>query len=411
MRTILVTAYAVNPYKGSEDGMGWNFICQIAVYQNVIAVTRINNGPAIRKYMAEHPENAGLYARIRFIYFDWPKWMILWKKGPLLSMIYYYGWQFTLACWLRRKKIQADIVHNLNFHNDWTPTFLWLLKKPLVWGPVGHHRPVKKEMILPVYGRRAWLKDRLLWKMKQFFWRCDPFLRIAARRSSVILGMNTESLNRLPEGNYRKFIMPSVACEDVATPSGSNDGGFHVLSIGRLVPLKGFDLTIHAFASFYYGLPAPERKDARLLIIGDGPEKTVLQKIAADSGIAHCTEFIAWMARKDLLELYRQAKVFLFPSHEGAGMVVAEAMSRGIPVVCLANEGPGELVARSSALKAGLTDYRTTIADLAQKLKRLYADPTFYCTEKELALRQFQTSLSWNGRSTRLRDIYSTIKK
>ena len=56
MKTILVTAYAVNPYKGSEDGMGWNFIMQIARYQKVIAVTRINNGPHIEKYKAANPD-------------------------------------------------------------------------------------------------------------------------------------------------------------------------------------------------------------------------------------------------------------------------------------------------------------------------------------------------------------------
>ena len=42
-------------------------------------------------------------------------------------------------------------AYNLNFHNDWTPTFLWVFKKPLVWGPVGHHPKVPKEYILPVY--------------------------------------------------------------------------------------------------------------------------------------------------------------------------------------------------------------------------------------------------------------------
>ena len=40
---ILITAYAVNPYKGSEDGTGWNMIQEIAKYNNVIAITRKNN--------------------------------------------------------------------------------------------------------------------------------------------------------------------------------------------------------------------------------------------------------------------------------------------------------------------------------------------------------------------------------
>ena len=39
-KTILATAYAINPYKGSEDGMGWNFVLQIAKFNRVIALTR-----------------------------------------------------------------------------------------------------------------------------------------------------------------------------------------------------------------------------------------------------------------------------------------------------------------------------------------------------------------------------------
>jgi hypothetical protein len=65
-KTILITAYAVNPYKGSEDGMGWNFILQAAKNQQVIAVTRINNGPHIRKYMQEHPEQQSLFSQVHF---------------------------------------------------------------------------------------------------------------------------------------------------------------------------------------------------------------------------------------------------------------------------------------------------------------------------------------------------------
>src|SRR6218665_3614826 len=79
MKTILASAYAVNPYKGSEDGMGWNFIYQIGRYNKVIAVTRENNRPHVEKYMRENPDH--LYDNICFIYFDLPKWARFWKKA------------------------------------------------------------------------------------------------------------------------------------------------------------------------------------------------------------------------------------------------------------------------------------------------------------------------------------------
>ena len=77
-KTILATCYAVNPYKGSEDAMGWNFTYQIARYNKVIAITRENNKPAIEKFMTENTDT--VYQKITFLYFDLPYWMRFWKK-------------------------------------------------------------------------------------------------------------------------------------------------------------------------------------------------------------------------------------------------------------------------------------------------------------------------------------------
>ena len=54
MKTIIATAYAINPYKGSEDGMGWNFTLQIARFNKVIVITRENNRGYIEKYISEN---------------------------------------------------------------------------------------------------------------------------------------------------------------------------------------------------------------------------------------------------------------------------------------------------------------------------------------------------------------------
>ncbi|WP_276836161.1 hypothetical protein, partial [Chryseobacterium cucumeris] len=62
---ILATCYAVNPYKGSEDAMGWNFVYQIARFRKVIAITRENNKIHIEKYMAENPDP--VYMNIQFL--------------------------------------------------------------------------------------------------------------------------------------------------------------------------------------------------------------------------------------------------------------------------------------------------------------------------------------------------------
>jgi hypothetical protein len=133
MKTILATTYAVNPYKGSEDGMGWNFVLQIAKYNNVIAITRENNRQAIEEYMGQNPND--VYSNMTFLYYDLPYWMRCWKKGNRGAMFYYLLWQKGIVSFIKNQKIQYDIVHNVNFHNDWTPSFLWKLGKTFCVGP------------------------------------------------------------------------------------------------------------------------------------------------------------------------------------------------------------------------------------------------------------------------------------
>ena len=79
MRKILVSTYAVNPYKGSEDGMGWNYISQVARFNKVIAITRKNNRPHIESFIKESPNK--LYENMEFLYFDTPYWTRFWKRG------------------------------------------------------------------------------------------------------------------------------------------------------------------------------------------------------------------------------------------------------------------------------------------------------------------------------------------
>ena len=270
MKTILATTYALNPNKGSEDGMGWNFVCQIAKNNRVYVVTRKNNREHIENYRSQHPNP--VYQHISFLYYDLPKWMRFWKKGSRGAMLYFYLWQFFLPVFIWLKGVKFDISHNVNFHNDWTPSFLWVLGKPMVWGPVGHHPKIPAGYLDPFYGKKALWKDLATWRLKQVFWKLDPFLRLTLKNAHHIWAMNSSVRDIFPKYAHKISLMPSVASEHVTLADGPRDG-FRVLSIGRLVPLKGFDLTLKAFARFYFDLPTENRKNVMLHIIGDGPER------------------------------------------------------------------------------------------------------------------------------------------
>ncbi|GAB3635201.1 hypothetical protein GCM10027422_07910 [Hymenobacter arcticus] len=407
MKTILITAYAVNPYKGSEDGMGWNFILQAARFQKVIAVTRENNGPHIARYLADNPTVAAQAAGVEFLYFDLPPWTRWWKKGPLLSLIYFYMWQLGLAVWLRRQKLAVDVVHNLNFHNDWTPSFLWLLGRPLVWGPIGHHPPIPASH-LARYGAAAFAKDRAIGSLKHVFWALDPFLRVTRRAAGQVLCMNSAVAPRLGLPAARYEIVPSVAVDlPLATPTDTAPkADFTVMIAARMVPLKGFDMVILAFAKFYHALPDEEQAGVRLLLIGSGPEQRRLTDLLRANGLGGCAVHRPWLDRQELLGLYAEASVFFFPSHEGAGMVVAEAMSYGVPVLCYENEGPGELTPAASGLKVPYRAFAQNVGDFAERLSWLHTSPALQAAEAALCRRHVAQHHTWERRGRQLQRIY-----
>ena len=104
MKTILATTYAVNPYKGSEDGMGWNFVLQIAKNNKVLAITRENNRMDIEKYMSTNPND--LYENMTFLYFDLPYWKRWWKKGGRGAMLYYWMWQKGIVSFVKNQSLE-----------------------------------------------------------------------------------------------------------------------------------------------------------------------------------------------------------------------------------------------------------------------------------------------------------------
>lgn len=405
-KTILATCYAVNPYKGSEDGMGWNFVYQIARFNKVIAITRENNRPAIEKFMKENPD--AVYDNITYLYFDLPYWMRFWKKGGRGAMLYYTMWQRGIVSFIKKQKVDFDIVHNVNFHNDWTPSYLWKLEKPMVWGPIGHH-PIIPAQYLKPYSLHYFIKDRATWLVKKMFWTVSLSLKKTVKKADHILCMNSGVAKMLPLKNKSFTIQPSVATEDFYKHDIPNKENFHLISVGRFVPLKGFDLTIRSFVEFLKTLDENQKKECKLTLVGTGPEKQFYKKIIAENQVDAFVEIIEWIDRKDLMKLYEKAAVFLFPSHEGAGMVVAEAMSFGLPVVCLKNEGPGEFITPSCGIAIEQLDYNSTVNGLKEALITLFQNKEQLYEMGVAARKHFEDNFTWDSRGAHLNTIYNNL--
>lgn len=119
-----------------------------------------------------------------------------------------------------------------------------------------------------------------------------------------------------------------------------------VLSVGRLGREKNIELAIEAFARI-------EDPSARLVIVGDGPHREALERVAARSGVAERTTFAREFRRADLPDVYASADVLLFSSSsETQGLVLVEALAAGLPIVAVDTPQSREVLAGAGYLAA-----------------------------------------------------------
>ena len=121
----------------------------------------------------------------------------------------------------------------------------------------------------------------------------------------------------------------------------------------------------------------------KLTIIGQGPLDDRLKEIVSHFESKKVIEFIGWVEKDTMDSYYENASVFLFPSHEGAGMVVVEALSHGLPIICFDNYGPGELILDNAGVKIPYTTYDQSIVSFSNSLKSFYEDKVLYETVKK----------------------------
>lgn len=408
MKTILITAYAVNPFKGSEDGTGWNMVKEISKEFKVILITRKNNVPHLERYFNEiEPE---LKDRIEYHGFDLSDWILKWKKrlGTKGHVVYFYFWQRSIIRFLKQRSFEFSASMSLNFHSDSHPHFLWKLNKPCLWGPIGHHPRIPKSFILKTYGIKAYLIDRMFYRVKWVMRNVNPAFRKAVRKSERIFVINS-SIRKVIGAPVNKTIeLSAVAAKVVPTTRAVESHLFTVLCAGRFHFMKGFDVAIRSFFEFLDELSPSERKQARLVLVGKGPEKSMLQKIANESPYSDKVEWVEWIEHSEMDNLYANSDIFLFPSHEGAGMVVPEAMSHGLPVLTFDNVGPGELVGmKELAIEYG--SYSESIKRFGDKLFSLYSNRKELLKFKKRIREKHLRHLTWEAKGRMLRKELNQI--
>lgn len=336
-RRLLVSAYGCEPGKGSEQGVGWNWILQLAGLAELVVITRSNNRQAIEAGLPEE-----FTKRIRFIYYDLPDRLRSFKRKERGFYLYYLMWQWGAYRLMRREIKQQPINYamHLTFGSVWLPTFMHRLPVPFIWGPVGGGEAVPFGLIssLPLKDRFVQYSRYLL--MKTF--SVNPLVSSVPRKAHVILA-RTEDTARIFRSRYGakiRVVLETAAADylfntrtGVSRPIDSKP--LEVIYTGRLVAFKNVGMAIQAVAE------ARRRgRNIHFTVVGDGPLQSSLHKLANELEIAEEVNFTGRVTQEDVMGRLSKSHLYLFPSlREGGPWSLMEAMAMGLPSICVNTSG------------------------------------------------------------------------
>ena len=225
-----------------------------------------------------------------------------------------------LTRWLRRERIQ--ILHSFMF----TANF---------WGRLAARSAGTPVRVISGVGLDPWHRGRYAWADRRLAGGTDRFLAVSeAVREALIQrwGAPPERVTVIPNGkdpgDY-PAVERAAARRAVALP----ESAWVIGALGRLSPEKGLDTLIAA-------LPAIREQvaEARLLLVGEGPERDALERQARDLQVADRVTFAGF--RDDVATVLQALDCLAVPSrNEGCPNAVLEAMAVGVPVI--ASDIPG----------------------------------------------------------------------
>ncbi len=399
---VLATAYACEPGLGSEPGIGWNWARQIALHHELTLITRQNNVAQVRKAAVAED------IRMTVVGHDLSEKILRWKKGSRGAMTYYYLWQKSLAevAGALHDRNPFDVIHHLTFASGWIPSGLSTVNAPFVFGPVGQHPkiPAGFQDSGNLVGRAS---ENIRESARRLVPKMDAGVDATWEAADVILSLGKAFSDRLPKQFHNK-VHPMLACgidgNHMHEPvPRQQDEPLRVLFCGRLVELKGIHLAMHAFAL------AAREADMTFDIVGEGPERSKLEAAIQKHGLEDRVKLHGHLSHDACISAMKQAHVFLFPSFEGAGMVVPEAMSSGNAVLCLDFGGPGEMCSQGRGIAVPLErSSMETASELAKNLRRLQRDDVLRLGIAEVGQEWARRSATWAAKGAALQGIYGT---
>ncbi len=366
---ILLSAYACGPGQGSEPGVGWNAAVSLSRLAEVHVLTTSEFRHEIDEVLSKGTPGCDLH----FHFFEIPFGRFVWRrKNGMLIRLHYAIWQRMAGREVRRLDGMESFTsaQHVSFVRYWSPSCLRNSGIPYILGPVGGAEYVPKALLggFPFSGRCF---ERFRNCVRALMER-TPAVKSTIRNAAFVLATTKLSAKRCAairgtEDGIRLCGESALSDSELAMLNvrARSHEGTVFCCLGRLIPLKRFDLAIRAFAAA--GIP-----DSKLILVGGGREESKLKQLSSDLCVSDRVEITGFVPRRSAMEKLAECDAMIHPStHDSGGWACVEAMASGIPVICLDWGGPGAQITDETGFRIPAGKEEDVVRGIASAMKTL----------------------------------------
>jgi glycosyltransferase involved in cell wall biosynthesis len=413
---VLASAFACNPYKGSEHGVGWGWVTAIAKDHDVHVLVADFEREDINKWLADHPEfhNKVVFHFVPHKFYHYTNKSKFWLKIENSSFKLIMNLSYRL--WLRdsyklaqklNQEYDFDLAHLITYVGFRFPGHLWKLDIPFVWGPIGGLENTSWQL-LPLLGIRGTLYYAMRNLINTYHKKCLISCKRAFNKAGVGVISATEGIRKEIQKHYG--VDSKVICE-VGPPkriegeySTRTDGEPIILSwSGEHLPGKALPLLLRSLEKLRSDI------DWKLEILGDGPCTGHWKRLSIKLGISNRCRWHGKVVRQDAIKIIHDSHVFMITSLKDlTSTVLLEAFSQGVPVVCLNHCGFADVVDDTCGIKIPINSV-ASIPDLfAKAIARLWIDESLRQKMAGKALEKIG-SFTWDKKMDAVNEIYESV--
>lgn len=403
---VLVLAAVAHPGLGSEPGMGWNWLRELARRHDLWVLTGEyrDNRQAIAAELARDPELAARL-RITFLPWFWPRpWALtraLCRAVPPLYYFWYARWhrQALAAAQKLAGEVRFDLTHQLNMIGYREPGHLWTLGLPHVWGPVGGANNVPLALSFG-FSRANACRALARAVLNGLQLRFSPRVARAVAHTTCLVSAFSDCREKFRRIHGQdSVVIPEVGTGGAGRSAANAGGPLGLVWSGRHVDNKCLPLALRALA--------PHRGRAWTLdVLGEGPRSGEWRREAEALGISGQVRWHGWLEHGRAVELMASGQALLCSSlAEASSTVNLEALSLGLPVVTLDHCGMSDIINDSCGLKVPISGAEETVRAFSAAVGRLLDEPGLVPALSAGALARAE-ELAWPRLAERMDMVY-----